>query len=286
VDKNIISLIDDPLTHIIRNSMDHGIETIEERRAAGKSEKAHLLLEAKGSGGDVHIIIQDDGRGINTERVLQKAIEKGLTTKPANEYTDREIHQFIFNPGFSTKDEEEVSDLSGRGVGMDLVSKNLAKLSGTVSVHSVRGQGTTVTLKVPLTLSIIKGMSVMVAGARYTIPINFIIKSFQPLEENLFMDPNGNEMVKERDEIYNIVRFHEFFDIEGAKTDVVKGTLMLLESGDDKICLLVDELKSQHDAVVKPLPKYFKKVDGLSGCTLLGNGEISLIVDPQAMFDK
>jgi two-component system chemotaxis sensor kinase CheA len=285
VDKKIIEHIADPIMHIIRNSsIDHGVEMPDEREKKGKPRKAHVLLEAKNAGGDVLIIIQDDGKGIDTERVLKKAKENGLTTKPDNEYTDKEIQQFIFLPGFSTN--EQVTNYSGRGVGMDVVFKNLEICGGTALVDSTPGVGTTFTLKIPLTLAIIEGMSVRVAGAQYTIPIANIIKSFKATPDKLFTDPNGNEMITERDEIYNIVRLHEFFGIEGAITNIVDGTLMELENGDQRICLLVDELLGQQQAVVKPMPKYFKRVRGINGCTLLGTGDVSIIVDVPGFFDN
>ena len=284
VDKNIIEHIADPIMHIIRNSIDHGVESPAERKQLGKPEKARVLLEAKNSGGDVLIIIKDDGRGINLEKVMRKAKENGLLTKPESEYSEKEIQQFIFLPGFSTND--KVTAFSGRGVGMDVVSSNLEIVGGTALVDSVAGEGSTFTLKIPLTLTIQEGMSVLVAGAQYTIPIAHIIKSFKAYPEKLFTDPSGNEMIDERGEIYNIVRLHEFFRIEGAVTNVCDGTLIMLENGEHVVCLLVDDLIGQQQAVVKPMPKYFKKVRGLSGCTLLGNGDISLIIDVAGFFDK
>ncbi|MCL2841385.1 MAG: chemotaxis protein CheA [Defluviitaleaceae bacterium] len=284
VDKTIIEHIGDPIMHIIRNSIDHGVESPSERRNVGKPTKARVLLEAKNAGGDVLIIIKDDGRGINTEKVFKKAKENGLVNRPDNEYTEKEIQQFIFLPGFSTND--QVTAFSGRGVGMDVVNSNLEIVNGTALVDSVPGEGTTFTLKIPLTLSIIDGMSVLVANSQYTIPIAHIIKSFKAQPESLFMDPNGNEMITERGEIFNIVRLHEYFNIEGAKTDICDGTLIMLEDGDQVVCLLVDDLIGQRQAVVKPMPKYFRKVHGLSGCTLLGNGDISLIIDVAGFFDK
>ncbi|MCL2189380.1 MAG: chemotaxis protein CheA [Defluviitaleaceae bacterium] len=284
VDKKIIEHIADPIMHIIRNSIDHGVEMPDEREKKGKPRKAHVLLEAKNAGGDVLIIIQDDGKGINTEKVLAKAKENGLTTKPDNEYTEKEIQQFIFLPGFSTND--QVTNYSGRGVGMDVVFKNLEICGGTALVDSTPGVGTTFTLKIPLTLAIIEGMSVKVADAQYTIPIANIIKSFKADPDKLFTDPNGNEMITERDEVYNIVRLHEFFGIEGAITNIEDGTLMELENGDQRICLLVDELLGQQQAVVKPMPKYFKRVRGIGGCTLLGTGDVSIIVDVPGFFDN
>ncbi|MCL2708042.1 MAG: chemotaxis protein CheA [Defluviitaleaceae bacterium] len=284
VDKNVIEHIADPIMHIIRNSIDHGVEKPADRKKAGKPEKARVLLEAKNSGGDVLIIIKDDGAGLNRDKILKKAIDNGLLKKPESEYTDKEIHQFIFLPGFSTN--ENVTAYSGRGVGMDVVTANLEYVGGTVIVDSTPGEGSAFTLKIPLTLAIIEGMSVLLAGARYTLPIVSIIKSFKAPKDKLFKDPNGNEMITERGEIYNIVRLHEFFGVEGAITNIEDGILIMLENNEQTICLLVDDLIGQQQVVVKSMPKYFKKVRGLSGCTLLGNGDISLIVDVAGLFDK
>ncbi len=284
VDKNIIEHISDPIMHIVRNSVDHGIEMPEERRKLGKPEKGTVILEAKNAGGDILIIVKDDGAGINIEKVMKKAKENGLLRKPESEYTEKEIQQFIFLPGFSTN--EEVTSFSGRGVGMDVVTSNLEVVHGTVLVDSVPGEGSTFTLKIQSTMAIIEGMSVLMGGAKYTIPIVNIVKSFKATKEDLFSDPNGNEMITVRDEIFNVVRLYEFFGMEGAETDILEGTLIQLESGEQTICLLVDDLIGQQPAVVKPMPKYFKRVRGLSGCTLLGNGDISLIIDVAGFFDK
>ena len=284
VDKNIIEHIADPIMHIIRNSIDHGIEMPDVRESMGKPTKGKVILQAKHSGSDVLIIIQDDGAGLKKDKILDKARDNGLLRKAETEYTDKEIHQFIFMPGFSTN--SEVTAFSGRGVGMDVVMTNLEVVGGTALVDSTPGMGSTFTLKIPLTLAIIEGMTIHMAGAKYTIPIVSIKRSFVPKIENVFTDPDGNEMITDRGEIYNIVRLYEFFDIEDAITDLEEGILIQLENGDQFICLLVDELLGEQQAVVQPMPKYFNKVQGLSGCTLLGNGDISLIIDVAGFFDK
>ena len=283
VDKNIIDQSADPIMHIIRNSLDHGIESKEERERAGKNPIATVRLEARNSGSDVLIMISDDGKGIDTQKVLRKASQNGLLTKPDYEYTDKEIQQFIFLPGFSTN--ERVTNYSGRGVGMDVVSSNLAAIGGSVLVDSMAGVGTSFTLKIPLTLAIIEGMSILVAGNQYIIPISNIIKSFKAKPEDWFADPSGNEMVTVRGEIFNIVRLHKILDVEGAITDISEGTLIMLEHEEQVICLLVDRIAGQQQAVLKPLPTYFKKIQGIGGCTLLGNGDIALIVDVPSFFD-
>jgi two-component system chemotaxis sensor kinase CheA len=284
VDKNIIEHISDPLMHIIRNSVDHGIEMPQARAAAGKPEEGTVTLEAKNSGGDVLIIIKDDGAGLDREKILKKAKTNGLLKKAENEYTDKEVQQFIFLPGFSTN--EQVTSYSGRGVGMDVVSTNLELVGGSVLVDSVPGQGSTFTLKIPLTLAIIDGMTVKMGGAKYTIPIVAIKQSFKADKKDIFTDPNNNEMISTRGEIYNVVRLHEFFGVETAVKNIEDGILIMLENGEQTVCLLADELVGEQQVVVKSIPKYFKKTKGISGCTLLGNGDISLIIDVAGFFDK
>ncbi len=284
VDKNIIEHISDPLMHIIRNSIDHGIETPEMRFERGKAERGTVVLEAKNSGGDVLIIIRDDGAGLNRDKILAKAKANGLLKKPESEYTDKEIHQFIFLPGFSTN--EKVTSFSGRGVGMDVVSNNLEIIGGSAFVDSIPGEGTIFTLKIPLTLAIIEGMTIKMGGAKYTIPIISIKQSFKAKEQDVFRDPSGNEMITVRGEVYNVVRLYEFFGVQSQVTDIEDGIMIMLENGDQTICLLVDELIGEQQVVVKTMSKYINKIRGISGCTLLGNGDISLIIDVAGFFDK
>ena len=284
VDKNIIEHIGDPLMHIIRNSLDHGIESPERRRAAGKPEKGNILLEARNVGSEVWVIIEDDGNGLNKDRIMEKAKNNGLLKKPENEYTDKEIFQFIFMPGFSTN--EQVTSYSGRGVGMDVVNKNLEFVGGSVVVDSIPSEGSTFILKIPLTLAIIKGMIVHVAGCKYTIPIVSIRDSFRASTDDIFMDPSGNEMITVRGDHYNVVRLNEFFGLQGDVKVIEDGIMMIIENGDDAICLFVDELIGEQAVVRKPIPKYIKQIRGISGCTLLGNGDISLIIDVAGFFDK
>ncbi len=284
VDKNIIEHISDPLMHIIRNSVDHGIETPTARSKVGKSEKGTVFLEAKNSGGDVLIIVRDDGAGINKDAVMAKAKRNGLLRKPENEYTDKEIHQFIFLPGFSTN--EAVTAFSGRGVGMDVVSTNLEIVGGSVIVDSTPGLGSVFTLKIPLTLAIIEGMTIKMGGAKYTIPIISIKQSFKAKKDSVFIDPSGNEMIQVRGDIFNVVRLYDFFQVDSAVSDVEEGIMIVLENGEQTICIFADELVGEQQVVVKSMPKYIKKIRGISGCTLLGNGDISLIIDVAGFFDK
>lgn len=277
VDKNIIENISDPLMHLIRNSIDHGIEEREERLKNGKAYKGKITLEAKNSGGDVWIFIKDDGSGINKEKVLKKAREHGLINKPDNELSDKEIYACIFMAGFSTKD--EVSEYSGRGVGMDVVVKNIEKIGGKVFIDSESGKGTTISIKIPLTLAIIDGMNIRVGNSRYTIPINLIKESFRLDKKNLILDPHGQEITVVRGQSFNIIRLHELFNVKTNVKDIDEGIIVMVEDEEKRACIFADELLGQQQVVVKALPSYIKKVKGIAGCTLLGDGAISLILD-------
>ncbi|MFV0441356.1 MAG: chemotaxis protein CheW [Lachnospirales bacterium] len=283
VDKNIIEQISDPIMHMIRNCIDHGLEGNSERENIGKKEKAKVTLEAKNAGGDVLIIISDNGRGINREKVLEKALNNGLLKKEAHEYTNKEIDNFIFLPGFSTN--EEVSNYSGRGVGMDVVNTNLESIGGTVEVDSVTNEGTKFTMKIPLTLAIIDGMNIKLGNTLFTLPINSIRKSFKVMPSEITVDPDGNEFVNLRGEVYELIRLCDFFGIESKYENIQDCIVILVENGEKSVCILADQLIGEHQVVVKTLPKYINKVRGLSGCTLLGNGDISLIVDVAGFFD-
>ncbi len=280
VDKNIIEKISDPLMHIIRNAIDHGIESPETRQKNGKDVRGTITLEARNAGSDVYITIRDDGGGLNKERILSRAKSNGLLSKPEEEMTDKEIYSLIFLPGFSTK--ESVSEFSGRGVGMDVVVRNIEAVGGTVWVDSEPGAGSVVYFKIPLTLAIIDGMNIRVGTSRYTIPITAIKESFRPEEREVIRDPNGKEMIMVRGQIYPIVRLHEHFQVSGAEEDVAAGIMIMVENESKTFCLFADELIGEQQVVVKTLPEYirsYRRVSGLAGCTLLGDGSISLILD-------
>ncbi len=281
VDKNIIENISDPLMHLIRNSIDHGIETREERIKNGKSLKGKITLEAKNEGGEVIIIVKDDGRGLNKEKILQKAIDNGLIQDTNKDISDREVFSMIFLPGFSTK--ENVTEFSGRGVGMDVVSNNIEKIGGAVNVDSTVGEGTTMTIRIPLTLAIIDGMNIRVSNSTYTIPITSIKESFRVKEDELITDPDGNEMIMVRGDCYPILRMHKLFNIKDSISNISEGITIMVESEMDTVCLFADELLGEQQVVVKALPQYIKKVKGIAGCTLLGEGTISLILDIAAL---
>ncbi len=287
VDKNIIEHISDPLMHLIRNAIDHGIESAEERKAKGKSEAATVTLEAKNAGGDVLIIVKDDGRGLNKDKILARAKESGLIYKSESELSDREIYSCIFHPGFSTND--QVTEFSGRGVGMDVVTKNIGAVGGTVTVDSIRDEGTMITLKIPLTLAIMNGMIVRVGKSIFTVPIISIKESFKAKEKDLITDPDGNEMIMIRGECYPVLRLHEVYKVNTDITNIPDGIIVMVENEGKGLCLFVDGLIGEQQVVVKALPSYIrniKKVRGLAGCTLLGDGSISLILDIAGLLES
>ncbi|NLZ38518.1 MAG: chemotaxis protein CheA [Firmicutes bacterium] len=280
VDKNIIEHINDPIMHLIRNAIDHGLETAEEREAQGKPATGSITLEAKNAGSDVLILVKDDGRGLNKDKILERALEHGLLTKAPAEMTEKEIYELIFLPGFSTKD--DITEFSGRGVGMDVVANNLKMVGGSVSVSSAPGQGTVFTLRIPLTLAIMDSMNVKVGDCCYTIPIINIKECLRLQHHTLVNDTEGYEMLMVRGECYPIIRLHQHFKIKNAVTDLDKGVLVMVEHDKKSFLLFVDELLGQQEVVVKALPTYIKerhKSKTISGCTLLGDGSISLILD-------
>lgn len=280
VDKNIIEHISDPLMHLIRNSIDHGIEMPDEREAKGKPCLGTITLEAKNAGGDVLIIIRDDGQGFNKDRILIKAREKGLIQVPDEEITDKEIYNLVLLPGFSTN--ENVTEFSGRGVGMDVVVKNLEAVGGALGADSVPGKGTTITLKIPLTLAIIDGMNIKVGDSGFTIPTTAIKESFRPIMTDVIVDPNDNEMIMVRGQCFPILRLHDIYHVRTDVTQLADGIIIMVEQDNKTLCVFADRMIGQQQIVVKALPTYIRNtkiVKSLAGCTLLGDGSISLILD-------
>lgn len=281
VDKTIVDNIGDPLMHVVRNAMDHGLESTADRIAAGKPEKGTVTLSAQNTGGEILITVSDDGKGMDPAKILKKAKENGLATKPDNEYTEKEILAFVLMPGFSTK--EVASEFSGRGVGMDVAVKNVQKVGGDVSVESKLGKGTTVTFKIPLTLSIVKGMQVSVANSMFTIPINNIRQSFKADDTNVMYDSNMREIVMIRNEYFPVIKLHEIYGIETEITNIKDGILLLVEVDEKSYCIFADQLIGEHQVVVKPIPMYLNKYNvkdvGIGGCAILGDGSITLILD-------
>lgn len=286
VDKNIIEHISDPLIHLVRNAIDHGIEDPESRKARGKSPCGQIVLEAKNSGSDVLIIISDDGKGLNKDTIIGKAIANGLIDGNDSELTDKEIYNLILMPGFSTND--AITEFSGRGVGMDVVVKNLEAVGGSVFIDSTEGKGMVTSLKIPLTLAIIDGMNLRVGATNYTLPTTSIRETFQAKKADLLKDTDDNEMIMVRGKCYPIIRLHGLFKVQSDYKDLTEGIMLMVEQEEKSVCLFADELLGQHQIVVKALPSYarrFKQANWLAGCTLLGDGSISLILNVSGLIN-
>ena len=280
LDKGLIERIVDPLTHLVRNSIDHGVESPHARLAAGKSESGKLTLSAAHQGGNIVIEVSDDGGGLHRDRILAKARQQGLAV--SDNLSDNEVWQLIFAPGFSTA--EVVTDVSGRGVGMDVVKRNITAMGGTVDIHSAPGLGTTIAISLPLTLAILDGMSVKVGEEIYILPLGYVIESLQPMAEDVKEIAGQGRVVKVRDEFLPLIPLHRIFDIEPRYTDPAQGIVVILESDGKKAALLVDGLVGQQQVVVKNLESNFRKVAGISGATILGDGGVSLILDVAALL--
>ncbi|MDD4735779.1 MAG: chemotaxis protein CheA, partial [Kiritimatiellae bacterium] len=284
VDKTVIEQIGDPLVHIVRNAIDHGLENPEERQAAGKPENGIVHIEARHEGGEVWIIIKDDGKGLNRERILKKAVTNGLVQEDqASDMKDEEVFKLVFEPGFSTA--EKVTDISGRGVGMDVVKKNIEKLKGRVEVRSKPGAGTTFIMHIPLTLAIIDGMLIRVGDARYTIPLLSIRETLRPTRSQITLTPAGQEIVRVREEMIPVLRMHKIFNKKTDNTSLDQGLLIIVECDQDCVALFVDELLGQHQTVIKGLSDYLGSARGVSGCTILGDGQVSLILNVGGLID-
>ena len=282
VDKSIIDQLNDPLMHMVRNSMDHGIEeNVEDRIAAGKSPKGKITLSAYNASGEVIIVIADDGQGIDPEKVLAKAERNGILTKPSSEYSEKEILNMIMLPGFSTN--EQVTEYSGRGVGMDVVKKNIEKIGGSVSVDSKFGQGSNFVIKIPLSLSIVDGMEISVGNSIFTIPINSIRNSFKVQPNQLVKDTTGKEMVMVYGECYPLIRLYQLYDLKPNTENIFDGIVILVETDGKSACIFADELIGEQQVVLKPFPallgNYNIKQYGMSGCSILGDGSITIIID-------
>jgi two-component system chemotaxis sensor kinase CheA len=280
LDRNIVEEIADPLVHMIRNAADHGIEKPDARLAKGKNAQGTIQLRAFHRGGNIVIQIQDDGNGLNKDKLLAKATEKGIV-KPGQSLADKEIYDLIFAPGFSTAD--QVTDISGRGVGMDVVRRNIEKLRGKVEIDTVTGQGTTFTIYLPLTLAIIDGMIVSVGGERYIIPTLSVRESFRPRPEMISTIHERGEMVNVRGRLCPLLRLHRYFDQPAKSTDASEGIVVVIESGEQTRCLLVDELIGKQEVVIKSLGGTLKKNPSLAGGAVLGDGRVGLILNVDSL---
>ncbi|MDY0972674.1 chemotaxis protein CheA [Siccibacter turicensis] len=279
LDKSLIERIIDPLTHLVRNSLDHGIESPEKREAAGKSPVGNLILAAEHQGGNICIEVTDDGAGLNRERILAKAMSQGMAVSES--MTDEEVGMLIFAPGFSTA--EQVTDVSGRGVGMDVVKRNIQEMGGHVEIQSKQGAGTTIRILLPLTLAILDGMSVKVNNEVFILPLNAVMESLQPLEDDLHPLAGGERVLEVRGEYLPLVELWKVFNVQGAKTEATQGIVVILQSAGRRYALLVDQLIGQHQVVVKNLESNYRKVPGISAATILGDGSVALIVDISAL---
>ena len=279
LDKGLIERIVDPLTHLVRNSIDHGIEMPETRRAAGKSEAGRLFLSAGHQGGNIVIEVADDGAGLNRERILAKAAQNGLAV--SGNMPDSEVWQLIFAPGFSTAD--VVTDVSGRGVGMDVVKRNITSMGGSVDIRSARGFGTTISISLPLTLAILDGMTIRCGTEIYILPLGYVVESLQPRREDVRDIAGRGQVLKVRGEYLPLIALHGVFGIDARVQHPADGIVVILESEGKRAALLIDDLVGQQHVVVKNLEANYRKVAGISGATILGDGGVSLILDVAAL---
>ncbi len=278
LDKTMIEQIADPLKHMIRNSIDHGVETPAERIAAGKPEAGTIWLKAFQEEGNVVIVVEDDGHGMDPDKIFKKAVERGLVNKKRNAISDEEIFTYIFLPGFSTAD--KVTEISGRGVGMDVVKKNIEALKGRIEVRSVLGKGSTIKIKIPLTIAIIDGMQIRVGSRTFIIPLDAIIESFQVGSLDLKSIKGASDLVNLRGNVYPLIRLHDYFGAGEVTSEQFRnGIVVLVESTFKKFCIYVDEILGIHQAVIKNLQTNYRSIPGIIGASLNGDGTISLIID-------
>ncbi len=275
MDKSLVERITDPLTHLVRNSLDHGLETPEKRRAAGKPETGTITLSAYHQSGNIVIEVGDDGAGLNRARILAKAKERGMAVSDA--MSDQDVWQLIMEPGFSTAD--QVTEVSGRGVGMDVVKKNISAMGGRIELDSMPGVGTRITVRLPLTLAILDGMSVGVGPETYIIPLGYVMESMQP-ERGMMKSVSGVErLIQVRGEYLPVICLHDVFRIQGAITDWSKGIMVVLEADGQSAALFIDQLVGQHQVVIKSLEANYRRVPGVAGATIMGDGRVALILD-------
>jgi len=279
IDKAMIEGLTDPLMHIIRNSLDHGLETPEERIKAGKSENGNITISAEQANGQMIITIQDDGRGINIDKVAQKCLENGdIDEAKLAQMTDNEKAMLIFGAGVSTAD--QITDISGRGVGMDVVKTNITKLGGVITLDTELGVGTTITIALPLTLAILDGLDIAVGDNKYILPLSSIVESLQPTSDMIKKIGDGTQdLLMLREEFIPVVRVHQLFDVEPRFKELEDGMLIVVKAGTTKVAIFIDEFLHQHQVVVKPLDKNFRSVEGIGAATVRGDGSIGLILD-------
>jgi two-component system chemotaxis sensor kinase CheA len=280
LDKSLIERIIDPLTHLVRNSIDHGIESPEKRVASGKNPEGNMILSAQHHGGQIVIEVSDDGAGLSREKILKKALSQGMAV--SENTPDEELWQLIFAPGFSTA--EKVTDISGRGVGMDVVRRNIQSMGGHIQLSSRAGQGTTTRIVLPLTLAILDGMSVRVGNETFILPLSHVTESMQPSVEQIHQISETEKVLHVRGEYLPLVALHNVFDVHEAETDPTRAIAVILQAEDVRFALLVDHLIGQHQVVVKNLESNYRKIPAVSAATILGDGSVALIVDVFALM--
>lgn len=287
-DKSVVDILNDPLMHLVRNAVDHGIEEPSVRAEKGKTETPRVTLSACEESGEVVIKVIDNGAGMDPDKLLQKAERNGILTKPKSEYTESEALNLIMQAGFSTN--EKVTEYSGRGVGMDVVRSNIEKVGGKITVESKLGQGSSFIIKIPLSLSIIEVLGVMVGKTYFSIPIMSIRESFRVTKENIVSDNEGNDMIRLRGRFFPVIRLSEIYKISDAREDFEEGIMIMCEADGKRVCLFADEIVSDMSVVVKPfsplLNRQGVKDNGMSGCSILGDGSITIILDVKTIFEK
>jgi two-component system chemotaxis sensor kinase CheA len=282
LDKGLVEKITDPLTHLVRNSCDHGVEMPEERLAKGKSAHGTITLSASHQGGSIVIEVRDDGRGLSREKILRKARERGLDV--SDQMSDQEVWQLIFAPGFSTAD--VVTDVSGRGVGLDVVIRNITSLNGTVEIDSAEGFGMKVSVRLPLTLAIMDGMSVGVGNEVYILPLSSVVESFLVKAEAVGTVGQGSQLVKVREEYMPVIELEKVFQVPRFDQEKANSIMVVVEAEGSRAALLVDELLGQQQVVVKNLESNYRKVPNVSGATILGDGKVALILDTAGLIRR
>ena len=282
LDRTVVDKIADPLIHMVRNSLDHGIEPSEDRAAAGKRATGRVELRAYHQAGNIVIEIEDDGKGLDKDRILKKAVDNGVV-EPGQELPDEEIFKLVFHPGLSTA--EKVTSVSGRGVGMDVVKKNIEALRGKIEIRSTRGQGTTFTIRLPLTLAVIDGQVVRIGSARYIIPINSIVRSLRPTSQQISTVQGRGELILERGELIPLVRLYDLFGVVPTTEDATEALVVVVEEDNKKCCLLVDDLLAQQQVVIKNLGDALGRVKGVSGGAIMGDGKVTLILDVPGLVE-
>ena len=280
LDKGLIEKIADPMTHLVRNSLDHGIESPEKRIAAGKNPLGTITLKAFHQGGNIVIEVSDDGGGLNRNKIIAKAKERGLSVH--SDMTNQEVWALIMEPGFSTAD--VITDVSGRGVGMDVVRRNIAELGGQLELDSVEGFGSRTTIRLPLTLAILDGLSVLIGAETYIIPLNAIIESLQVTTDDLKTVSSDGQLLRVRGEYLPLIKMHEIFNAQPKAESWEQGIAVIVEAEGKKTALFVDELLGQHQVVIKSLESNYRKMQGISGATIMGDGRVALILDVSALI--